>query len=185
MSARSLVLFVAFAITCEAAIPFRDPVYRETALRHERPRVAGEKFDPQESDPKLREAFAAADAAAEHRVANVTRDGRFIFRFWSAKKEILRQKYGIDWRSPAELSPTLVYDWYGRPRVSGREIRAITPIVHRHLRNPPEKIISFERTFKGTVEVTTRIGESEDQGRYELRGRDDHWRLIDYHLMQP
>ena len=92
MSARSLVLFVAFTITCEAAIPFRDPVYRETALRHERSRVAGEKFDPKESDPKLREAFAAADAAAEHRVANVKRDGKFIFHFWSTKKEILRRR---------------------------------------------------------------------------------------------
>jgi hypothetical protein len=47
-----------FAITCEAEIPFRDPVYRETAHRHSRPSASGEKFDPQENDRKLREAFA-------------------------------------------------------------------------------------------------------------------------------
>jgi hypothetical protein len=117
MTARFLVLVVAFAITCDAEIPFRDPIYRETEVRHARPRLSGEKFDRHETDPKLRAAFAAADAAAERRVANVKRDERFALKFWSAKKQILRRQFGIDWKSPAELNPTLAYDSYGQPRL--------------------------------------------------------------------
>src|SRR5438105_9374288 len=101
MSARFTLFAVALALTCEASTPFRDPIYRETAVRHARPRISGEKFDPQESDAKLRATFAAADAAAERRVANVKRDEQFAIRFWGVKKQILRQKFGIDWKSPA------------------------------------------------------------------------------------
>src|SRR5713226_3578654 len=92
----------------------RDPVSHETATRQARPRLAGEKFDPQESDLRLRNVFAAADREAERGVANVRRDERFIFHFWSIKKRILRRKYGIDWKTPAELNPSIVYDSYGQ-----------------------------------------------------------------------
>lgn len=99
MSARIFASCVVAGITSVANAIQPDPIYRETILRHARPRAAGEKFDPQEIDPKLRPAFAAADAAAERRVGNVKRDDRFVFRFWSEKKKILRQKYGIDWKN--------------------------------------------------------------------------------------
>src|SRR5437016_279959 len=121
MSARYLVFAVALAITCEASTTFRDPTYRETAVRHARPRIAGEKFDSQESEPKFRAAFVAADAAAERRVANVKRDKKFALKFWAAKKQVLRRQFGIDWKSPAELNPTITYESYGQPRVTAAE----------------------------------------------------------------
>lgn len=77
--------------------------------------MAGEQFDPQERDPRLRGMFAAADAKAERAVANVPRDRRFVFRFWTAKKRVLKAKYGISWKTPAEINPTIVYDSYGQP----------------------------------------------------------------------
>ena len=30
--------------------------------------------------------------------------------FWSAKKQILREEYGIDWKTPAERYPTIIFD---------------------------------------------------------------------------
>ena len=68
MSARILILVALFAASTAYAIQ-PDPIYRETIIRHARPRAAGERFDPQEDNPKLRVAFAAADAAAERALA--------------------------------------------------------------------------------------------------------------------
>jgi hypothetical protein len=184
MPARWLVCLVTLAITSEAS-SFRDPIYRETEVRQSRPRIAGEKFDPQERNPKLRAAFAAADAAAERRVANVKRDERFALKFWAAKKQILGEKFSIDWKSPADLNPTIVYESYGQPRVTAAEIRAITPIVRRHFRDPAEKITSFDRTFEGTVEVWTTLQGAEGAHQYELRGHDRHWTFFDSHLVLP
>src|SRR5438067_2189468 len=131
MLARFLALCGLVAVSSIAYAIQADPVWRETAVRHARPRAAGEKFDPQESDPKLREVFAAADAAAKRRVANVKRDEKFIFHFWSAKKDVLRHKYGIDWKSPAELNPQMAYASYGQPQITQREIDEITPVIRK------------------------------------------------------
>ena len=30
--------------------------------------------------------------------------------YWSAKKEILKEKYNIDWYTPAEENPDVIYD---------------------------------------------------------------------------
>ena len=30
--------------------------------------------------------------------------------FWAAKKKILREEYGIDWKTPAEEYPTIIFD---------------------------------------------------------------------------
>jgi len=105
MKTRVLVLLAAVGVSSAAPARQPDPIYLETVIRYSRPRITSEKFDPQESDPKLRAIFSAADAAAERRVGNVKRDDQFVFRFWAEKKKILRQKYSIDWRTPAELNP--------------------------------------------------------------------------------
>ena len=176
MSARSLVLVIAFAFTCEADIPFRDPVYRETALRHTRPRASGEKFDSKESDPKLRETFAAADAAAERRVANVRRDEKFIFHFWSTKKDILRRQYGIDWKTPAELNPQIAYTSYGQPQITQRETREITPVVRKRTSNP---IVFLDRDYQGKVRAWTKPGTGEESIAYVVRFERRRWKIVD------
>ena len=30
--------------------------------------------------------------------------------YWACKKRILKEKYGIDWKSPAELNPGIKFD---------------------------------------------------------------------------
>jgi len=30
--------------------------------------------------------------------------------FWGEKKRILKEKYGINWKTPAELNPETMYD---------------------------------------------------------------------------
>ena len=34
----------------------------------------------------------------------------FCHEYWAAKKKVLREKYGIDWRSPAERYPHIIFD---------------------------------------------------------------------------
>lgn len=160
-----------------------DPVSHETVTRQRRLRLDGERFDPQESDSRRRRVFAAADAKAERAVANVPRNNQFIFRFWAAKKEILRHHYGITWKTPAELNPTIVYDSYGQPRLTSREISEISPVVKKQIRNPTEKIEFFERDFDGSIYVWTRVGKYE-RGRYTLRKDGRVWKVIDRHRVQ-
>ena len=181
MSTRWVILSLAFAITCHAEIPFRDPVYRETALRHSRPLDAAEKVDPQESAPKLRAAFATADAEAERRVANVKRDNNFIFRFWSAKKEILRKQYGVDWETPGELNPQITYDSYGQRQITERETREITPVVRRRTSN---QIFSIERDYQGKVRAWTR-GIADESIAYVVRLERGRWKIVDVEHWLP
>ena len=37
-------------------------------------------------------------------------DCRFCHQYWNIKKKILYEKYGIDWKSPVELNPTVRFD---------------------------------------------------------------------------
>jgi len=160
-------------------------VSQETVIRQRRPRLEGEKFDPQESNPRFRSVFARADAAAERRVGNIPRDKKFIFYFWSVKKEILERTYGINWKTPAELNPSILYDSYGQPQLTAREIRRITPIVQKHLHHIGEKITSFERTFDGDVYVWTRVGNAEARGQYVVTAAGQSWKITAYHLVLP
>ena len=34
----------------------------------------------------------------------------YCHSYWAVKKRILKEQYGIDWRSPAELNPHILYD---------------------------------------------------------------------------
>ena len=31
-------------------------------------------------------------------------------RFWAVKKQILRDEYGVDWKTPSEEYPTIIFD---------------------------------------------------------------------------
>lgn len=34
----------------------------------------------------------------------------WCYIYWSIKKEILKIDYGIDWKTPAEMNPEIIYD---------------------------------------------------------------------------
>lgn len=64
-------------------------------------------------DPsELEKIIAAASTEANLELANSPRhneDG-FCHLFWATKKRILKQKYGVDWQTPAERNPDTRYD---------------------------------------------------------------------------
>jgi hypothetical protein len=178
----ALALFVeVLATSCiySAGELQRDPISHETAIRQARPRALGEKFDSQENDSRLRDVFVAADAEAERAVGNVPRDKHFIFRFWSAKKKILRQKHSIDWKTPAELNPRIMYDSYGQPALTSREVSEISAMIRRELPNKGEKIVSIERTLDGTINVWTTLGNTADRGKYVITKVASKWKIVD------
>lgn len=61
--------------------------------------------------PRYRQAFAEADAKTREAVGdNPRHELGFCFVFWDKKKEILLRDYNIDWKTPAELNPNVIYD---------------------------------------------------------------------------
>lgn len=46
----------------------------------------------------------------ERRFANAPRHMGFCFHYWNAKRELLKEKYGIEWRSPSQMNPRVMFD---------------------------------------------------------------------------
>jgi hypothetical protein len=81
-----------------------------------------ERFDPLDSDPDRRWLVEIIDAAAEREAIDrlneafprdeprVSLPFGAVHLFWDCKKRILRESYGIDWKSPKELNPHIWYD---------------------------------------------------------------------------
>jgi hypothetical protein len=173
------VLHVAILFAACASSPrVPDPVTAETSVRHARPQLRDEKFDQQEFDPALAGCFAKADVRAEQDVANVTRNGEFIFEFWKAKKRLLTQFCGIDWKSPAELNPGIEYDSYGQPKLTPEEQKAVDAVVRANLVTRSEQIEYSWRDFSGGVFVVTRSANPLTVRHYELRGHDSTWEYV-------
>ena len=70
----------------------------------------GLKHDPLEDHPRLRRVFAKAEREAELELPDVPRSLGFCHVFWETKKRILREKYGINWRTPVEMNPGVLFD---------------------------------------------------------------------------
>jgi len=174
-----VLLCLAFTSTLRAEDIQPDPVYRETEVRLARPMVSGEKFDPQESDRALKEKFAIADRQAERAVGNVERDSEFIFHFWKAKKRILRDQFGIQWKTPAELSPGVAYANYGQPKITSAENHTLRALVAPRLSSASEKIQGIERGFEGVASVWTRDLQTDQIREYRFVGHDDSWKFIE------
>jgi hypothetical protein len=156
-----------------------DPVYRETEVRQSRPRLNGEVFDPQESDPALKAKFALVDRKAERIVGNVPRDSKFILHFWEAKKRILKDQFGIQWKTPAELNPHITYDGYGQPKITAAEDRALRALVAPRLSSSSKEVRGVDRSFEGVAEVWTSDSQTRQIGLYTFAGHDDQWTFIE------
>jgi hypothetical protein len=73
------------------------------------PAAAELRRDPIEDDPAARPALEAADREADEVVRHAPRGGK-IHLYWDAKKQLLKEKHGIEWRSPAEMNPGWFFD---------------------------------------------------------------------------
>ena len=70
----------------------------------------GLRFDPQENDSKNAKAFAAAGAYAENACAEKRGQMGAFSCFVLAKKRFLNEQHSIDWMTPEQLNPCLVFD---------------------------------------------------------------------------
>lgn len=156
-----------------------DPIYRETEVRQSRPRLNGEVFDPQEADPMLKDKFALVDRKAERLVGNVPRDSMFIFHFWEAKKRILKDQFGIQWRTPAELNSNIRYDDYGQPKITAAEDFALRAQVAPRFLSRSEEVRRVDRSFEGVAEVWTGDRQTKEIWLYTFAGHDDQWTFIE------
>ena len=66
--------------------------------------------DPVEQTQEYKKIEKELEALINERLKNAHRGLGFCHIYWSAKKSILKEKYNIDWRSPAELNPAILFD---------------------------------------------------------------------------
>lgn len=70
----------------------------------------GMKYDPIEDDPQAGPSVQQADREARDALKDVPRELGWCHGFWATKKRLLKDRYGIDWRTPAEMNPTVAFD---------------------------------------------------------------------------
>jgi hypothetical protein len=70
------------------------------------------KRDPLEADPKFTEILAAADRQAESELESHPLKGGigFCHVYWQRKQAILKETYGLEWHSPADLNLDTFFD---------------------------------------------------------------------------
>lgn len=65
--------------------------------------------DPKENDPRYSKIIDSARQEAEKDLPQTFSRGH-CFLIWKRQKEILMDKYGIDWKSPTEMNPDIWFD---------------------------------------------------------------------------
>ncbi len=67
------------------------------------------KYDPVEDTPEFQ---AIKDELEKKIVAKIgeNRGMGYCHLYWATKREILKQDYGIEWKSPAVLNPRVHFD---------------------------------------------------------------------------
>jgi hypothetical protein len=70
----------------------------------------GLKHDRQESDPKLRRIIKKAEREAKEALSDYPPCIGFSTVLWEKQQQILKQKYGINWKTPYEMNPDVCFD---------------------------------------------------------------------------
>jgi hypothetical protein len=66
--------------------------------------------EPLEDDPRFQSIIAEAQREAELELADAPHGLGFCHLLWATQKQILIQKYGIDWHTPAEMNQDIMFD---------------------------------------------------------------------------
>lgn len=66
--------------------------------------------DPVEYTWEFEEIAEDLQAELDEMLADVPRGMGFCFRYWDAKERLLKEKYGIRWRSPGRMNPGVMFD---------------------------------------------------------------------------
>ncbi len=74
------------------------------------PRIGHLRRDPVEYTWEWEEIYYDVEEKIDERFASVPRHMGLCFRIWSAKRDLLKNEYGIDWHSPAQMNPRVHFD---------------------------------------------------------------------------
>lgn len=74
------------------------------------PREGHLKRDPVEYTERWEEVYYDAKDETDAQFAGTHRFMGFCFMYWSAFRTLLAEKYGIDWHSPAQMNPGVMFD---------------------------------------------------------------------------
>ncbi|MDE6266861.1 MAG: hypothetical protein K2M07_05885 [Muribaculaceae bacterium] len=68
------------------------------------------RCDPVEYTLKWEEIYYDVEDYLSERFADVPRKMGFCHSYWSAKREYLKERYNIEWRSPKQMNPRVLFD---------------------------------------------------------------------------
>ena len=68
------------------------------------------RCDPVEYTYRWEQIYPEVERRLDERFANAPRHMGFCFRYWEAKRELLKDEYGIEWRSPSQMNPRVMFD---------------------------------------------------------------------------
>lgn len=74
------------------------------------PKIGHLRTDPVEYSREWEKIYYDVEDELDRRLANVPRQMGFCFQYWAMKRELLMEKYGIDWRSPSQMNPRVMFD---------------------------------------------------------------------------
>lgn len=74
------------------------------------PDTGGLRRDPVEYTSRWEEIYYDLEDRLDERFANAPRGRGFARIRWNAKRDILKEEYGIEWRSPALMNPRVKFD---------------------------------------------------------------------------
>lgn len=66
-------------------------------------------YDPIEDTEKFKKIADEVDKKVVEIIGPNLGDG-YCHVFWTTKKQILKEEYGIDWKSPAEMNMNITFD---------------------------------------------------------------------------
>ncbi len=66
--------------------------------------------EPIERDPVIAPLISQADKLAQLELEDHKRRMGFCHLYWRTKKRILKEEFGIDWKAPAEMNPSVMFD---------------------------------------------------------------------------
>ncbi len=68
------------------------------------------KSDPKERDPRYRRLIRAAERQARVNLGGLAETFGGCHALWAEQQRILRDEHGIEWKSPADLNPGVIFD---------------------------------------------------------------------------
>ncbi len=74
------------------------------------PAIGRLKSDPVEYTRRWEDIYYEVERKLDERFANAPRGRGFCHQLWNAKRDLLRDEYGIDWRSPSQMNPRVRFD---------------------------------------------------------------------------